>query len=168
MTQQREDVAADEWLAARDVESLEPELYRPVDDAYEPLEGQPRLLSRPRRNQAVGARQVAGVVDLQPQLTQPVRSDHSPAAGIRLASERLVGEHAHAIEGPQEIVDVQPSFPGFDLPSCRIPRDEAPERHRTRCPGDCVEQLATCRLDDDPVRCGGVHAVGEPVVLEQV
>ncbi len=99
---------------------------------------------------------------------QPLRSDQSLAAGVRFAGERLVGEDAHPVEGLEEVVYVQPGPSGFDLPSRRMAGHEAPERQRSRYHGDGVEQLATRRLYDDPIRCGGVHAVREPVVLKQV
>ncbi len=115
--------SADERLAARDVESLETQLDRPVHDAPEPPEREPGILSGARRNEAVGAREVAGVIELQPQLPEALRRHERRPPRIGLAGKALVGEHSRPIECLQEVVDVHPGFPGFDPAFARIPRD---------------------------------------------
>ena len=167
MAQQREHVLPNERLPARDVEALEPQRHRPVHDAEKLLKGEPGFFARSRGHEAVRARQVAGVVDLQPQLSKPARRDERQPARVGSAPERLVGEHPRAVESPQEIVHVHPRLAGLELPLGGVAGDLRAERHGTSALDDRLQQGAARGLNRDPVRTGAVDGVCETVVLEE-
>ena len=166
-----EDVPSEERLAARDVKALHSELLRAVDEPHEGRGVDARRAAGARRDEAVRAREVARVVDLQPELAEPSRFDERRAAGVGLAGERRVRQHAGAVEGTEEVVDMEPGFPRLELMVGGPPRDERAERNRRprllRRPNR-AKQLSAARVDSDPVRRLVVDGVENVVFHERV
>src|SRR5438128_10448968 len=101
---QIEDVSAKEWLPTGDVHALRAESSRGIDCGDDAIG---RHTNNPRRtggDEAMRAREVACVVDLQPQLAQAVWLDVGRAAGVRLPLHRPVREHRSAKESSEEVV----------------------------------------------------------------
>src|SRR5207245_8716907 len=106
---QVEDVATEEGFAAREVEASDAELGRLVDQRPEPLGAHSLVAVRARRHQAVLAREVARVVRMQPQLTEP-RLEIAGPARVRGRREGFGGREAAPGRRPEGAVHVQPSL----------------------------------------------------------
>src|SRR5437899_37283 len=112
------------------------------------------------------AREIAGVVDLQPQLAEAVRLDVLRAAGIRLAFDGNIEEHRRAVERGEEIMDMQPRFATLEMVARCVSRHERAKRHWLG--SDLSQNLGAALLDRDPVRRLGIHGTGNSGFLEKV
>jgi hypothetical protein len=161
-------VFPDEGLAAGDVEPLQPQLAGPVYDRLEPLQGQPGLLSRPGRDEAVRAAQVAGVVDLDPKLLQAFRRDQRRAAWVRLTGRRPVPEHPGAVHGMEEVVHVDPGLACLQGVCLGVTGYQAREGQVSVGSLDGVQKFPATAIHRDPVRLRRVDHVGHAVLLKRV
>ena len=75
---------------------FEGELDGAIYEGGEPLEWEAVLLTRTGRNEAVGARQIAGVVDLDPQLPQAIGCGERGTTSVGIGGDGAVRQHSCA------------------------------------------------------------------------
>ena len=147
------DVGTEEGLASRHVEALDSDLQRLVDDAAQRRCGKTLRPVRRGAHEAMAARQVAGVVRMEPELLEPIGSDVPAATLVRRAREGLGAEKAGSEARLEEVMDVQPCLARLETAGVAVGGDELAEGPSVHLP----EEPGAAVVHGHPVRSLGVE-----------
>ncbi len=114
---QLENVRAQERLTAGEIDASSPQRGGFVDERQQPVPRHALVTFGTRHHEAVLAGEVAGVVDMDPELSE-TGAQGAGAAGVGGRRKRLARREAVTLGGPDEAIDVQAAF-ALSTPSSR-------------------------------------------------
>ena len=154
MPAELEDVGTRHRLPARKEDPLHAERHRLVDSVEDPTGLQALTSGRTRRDEAMRAGEVAEVVDVHPELPEPLKLEVGLPAEIRSRRGAVSRQEPLSQGVSREGLHVEPRAGGVEPRVSRV----VPDDLRERCPPvELAEQVQSAIVARDPVGPRGVE-----------